>query len=175
MKYLSIDPATETGKKQAWASFEDRKIVGRGRCTLDELADLIRKHDVIFCEDQYIAFPKEGRKTREWRAKAQGVIGLAHAAGQIERMAKDQGKKFYYVDPGTWQYRVLGAGPGMKSKAREQAAVKKARMYIATYLGKEESEKRVGVDIGCAVCIGVCGIGQLEYRSLEQKQGRRFR
>jgi len=166
VKYLSIDPATATGKKQAYASFEDRKIVSRGRCTLDEVQDLIKGHDVIFCEDQYIAFPKGGR-SRIWRAKAQSIISLAHSVGQIERMAKFEDKEFYYVDPGTWQARVLGVRPGTKAHAREQAAVKIARMYIKTHLGKEESEKRMGVDIGCAVCIGICGIGEREYNKLK--------
>jgi len=171
MKYLSIDPATEKRKKQAWASFEDRTILSYGRCTLDELNHLIQAHDSVFCEDQYVAFPYGG-KTREWRAKVQGVINLAHTAGQIERMAKTQGKQFQYVDPGTWQARILGAGPGVKAAAREETAVKMAKMYIKTYLGEKEAEKRIGVDIGCAICIGICGIGQIE---LDQLKERRFR
>jgi hypothetical protein len=171
MKYLSIDPATEGGKKQAYASFIDRKIIDWGRCTLEELVLLIKVHDVVFCEDQYIAFPKDGKRTREWRAKVEGVIRLAQTTGQIERIAKIEGRDFHYIDPGTWQHRILEAGPGIKSKAREQAAIKKASLYIRSYHQEGDIEgKKFGVDIGCAICIGICGIGDVELEKFQRKE-----
>lgn len=139
MKILAIDPGKH---HHSYSSWDGSRLVDWGKYSSEDLgfwSDLIKKHDKVYVEDQFISRGKN--------VSVKSMFSLVRAAQELITLAKLYGKDWERISPKKWESKVLHA-----SRRMLRPELKRLSKLIASEVA---GEKIVDHDIADAICIGL--------------------
>ena len=154
LKILAVDPGKH---HHAYSSWHGGVLVDYGKHLREDLEfwdELIKKHDKIYVEDQYL-----GTKDGEPKVSVRAMFQLVRAAHELITIAKLRGVEWEYINPKKWESKVLHASGRMT-----RGEIKHISRILASEIA---GEKIVDHNIADAINMGL-GVVTKAYVSLKE-------